>query len=223
MDSLELLESEECRELEVIIRKCLEENPSDHFAGNCLYYHKMDFKVRGGENANNLRHNLYQLGKRSSSLLEIGCNGGHSAMIFRKGNPDLNIICFDLCLHSYTKPCMEYLKIPLIVGDSTVVVPEYPEDKKYDIIHIDGSHKVKDAYADLNNCYNLSHSKTLVVFDDANFPNLKRMLDRSVETGLMEDIDYSDYPYLRKTIYHRIMKYAALWKQWYMSLNRLNT
>ena len=113
--------------------------------------------------------------EKITSVLEIGFNGGHSADIFLKENPNVNVTSFDIGLHNYVKTGKEYIdmKFPnrhtLILGNSLETIPKYCEnnsDKKFGIIFIDGGHDYKTAIGDLNNCKLLSHKDTIVIMDD---------------------------------------------------------
>lgn len=108
------------------------------------------------------------------SILEIGFNAGHSADTFLSHSA-AHVVSFDL----NTRPCVqkakEYIdrKYPsrhtLVIGDSTKTIPLYTKDhpdKKFDLIYIDGGHSVEIAYADLMNCKQLAHEKTIVIMDD---------------------------------------------------------
>jgi predicted O-methyltransferase YrrM len=110
-----------------------------------------------------------------TSVLEIGFNGGHSADIFLKENPNVIVTSFDINQHNYVKTGKEYIDMifpnrhTLILGDSLKTIPKYYEnnsDKKFDIIFIDGGHDYKTAIGDLNNCKLLSHKNTIVIMDD---------------------------------------------------------
>ena len=57
----------------------------------------------------------------------------------------------------------------LIIGDSTVTVPEFIKDhpdSKFDLIFIDGGHTYDIATKDIMNCKVLAHADTIVVMDD---------------------------------------------------------
>ena len=54
----------------------------------------------------------------------------------------------------------------LIIGNSLDTIPKFNNDKKYDLIFIDGGHEYNISYNDLKNCKRLAHSDTLVIMDD---------------------------------------------------------
>ena len=100
------------------------------------------------------------------NVMEIGFNAGHSADVFLKNNPTLTLTSFDLGCHDYVRHGKEYIDITypnrhtLILGDSTVTVPNYIADnqgKTFDVIFIDGGHDYEVAKADLENCMKLAH------------------------------------------------------------------
>lgn len=58
---------------------------------------------------NKMRH-IYELAKEcNGDILEIGFNAGNSSLIFLMANPTCKIYAFDICIHSYVKPCVDYL------------------------------------------------------------------------------------------------------------------
>jgi predicted O-methyltransferase YrrM len=118
---------------------------------------------------------LIYLTKDQGQVMEIGFNAGHSAEIFLQNNPNLILTSFDLGGHHYVSTAKEYIdatfpnRHTLILGDSTITIPKYIEnnkDKKYDLIFIDGGHAYEIAKSDLENCFHLSHSETIVILDD---------------------------------------------------------
>ena len=116
--------------------------------GNCLYRHKSNFLPfeEGNRYDNKLivRTNFYNIVKDAKNIIEIGLNGGHSMAIFLLSNPKLEVLSFDICQHNYVKDIASYYKnkynFNFGEGDSLITVKEYDNDKKYDIIHIDGGH-----------------------------------------------------------------------------------
>ena len=118
---------------------------------------------------------LTELTNSFKTGIEIGFNGGHSAEIFLENNKDLKLISFDIGEHNYINAAKEYidLKYPnrhtLIIGDSTITIPEFIKKNKnniYDFIFIDGGHDYKIAIQDLENCLYLSNKNTLIIIDD---------------------------------------------------------
>jgi predicted O-methyltransferase YrrM len=113
-------------------------------------------------------------------VMEIGFNAGHSAELFLQNNSELTLISFDLGAHSYVLPTKGVIdrlfpsRHTLILGDSTVTVPNYisqNSEKVFDVIFIDGGHDYHIANADLENCRKLANKDTIVILDDTMYTN----------------------------------------------------
>lgn len=106
------------------------------------------------------------------SILEIGFNGGHSSELFLSESPEHHVLSFDLGEHLYVAFGKKYIdetfpnRHTLVLGDSTVTIPNYCADTKYDLIFIDGGHSYEVALADLQNCKKFAHENTVVIMDD---------------------------------------------------------
>ena len=181
----------------------------EEFEGNCFFYHKTFDKIKD----HNKAINLYSLGKSGGNdILEIGFNAGHSCLLFLLSNPDNKIDCFDICEHSYSQKCFEYLsntfpgRITLNVGDSKAVLPAFKKEnpeKLYDIIHIDGSHELNDANCDFYNTLYMTKNDCYIIFDDINLPQMKYLWDGYVRDNHVKEI----YSLLVETYPHVIGKY----------------
>ena len=112
--------------------------------------------------------------KSINNVMEIGFNAGHYAEIFLSSNKDISLVSFDIGFHGYLKLGKQFIdktypgRHALIVGNSLDTVPEYfkKENKKFDLIFIDGGHTYDISKGDILNCKNLAHDKTIVVMDD---------------------------------------------------------
>lgn len=176
--------------------------------GNCFYKHESFERI----NDCNKEINLFSVGRKGKNIIEIGFNAGHSCLLFLISNPENKIDCFDICEHSYTKLCFEYLsecfpgRLNLIEGNSVSVLPqfkkEYP-DKWYDIVHIDGSHEFNDANCDFFNTLSMIKKESILIYDDVYIPQMKFLWDGYVRDGHVQEI----YSLPVKTYPHVIGKY----------------
>jgi len=120
-------------------------------------------------------NDLAVLSKSAKNIMEIGFNAGHSSVVFLKNNPDCKVVSFDLGEHSYVNVVKEYIdytypnRHKLVIGNSTISIPEYTPGSKFDLIFIDGGHELEIARQDLLNCKNFAHPDTMVVMDDITF------------------------------------------------------
>jgi hypothetical protein len=111
-----------------------------------------------------------------TSMLEIGFNGGHSALLALSVNPRLKYFGVDYGNHPYTRPCFEYLRgifgdrIDLWIGDSRELIPavRHASGLKFDLFHIDGGHDFGTAYADMCNVIDICDKDDVILFDDTN-------------------------------------------------------
>jgi predicted O-methyltransferase YrrM len=198
------VESDDVSNLNQIIEKT-----NEKMEGNILYRHHSAF-VPHQENKEDARYNLYFLAKHSSRLVEVGFNGGHSAALFFYANPELRLLSFDLCNHRYAELCLAYLKtkynIAFIKGDSQQTIPEYQNDSKYDMIHIDGGHDNKACNSDIVNCKMFADEHSFLVVDDAYLQGINEVIKNLIDTEIIAEIDYENHG-LKKTNQHRIFKY----------------
>lgn len=163
----------------------------------------------------NKQANLYYCGSNAkTNICEIGFNGGHSSMLLlagRKNNP-INLTIFDICEHTYVKPCLQYIKntfnfanINFIEGDSTKTIPKYIENNnhKYDLIHIDGGHSEYCINADFKNADILCKIGGIIIIDDCNIDCINNMVDLYIKNN-----NYTEIKLLRTTLQpspHRII------------------
>lgn len=119
-----------------------------------------------------------------SSIMEIGFNAGHSALLFLCcTSPSVHVVSFDLGYYGYVFAAKRFIdeyfpgRHTLITGDSTQTIPNYEEHimyrdpvppSEFDLLFIDGGH---DGDVPLNDCINsmrLASSKNVVMVDDIN-------------------------------------------------------
>lgn len=119
---------------------------------------------------------LYEISKEKKRILEVGVNSGHSLLIMLLANNKAIFDVFDICMYSYTVPCIEYLnkhfnnRIFLHTGDSKYTLPHFIEclsdDVKYDLFHSDGMHSEEYVYDEIKSALRLSDLDTHIVVDD---------------------------------------------------------
>ena len=166
----------------------------DTFEGN-YFYHDNSFERLTEYNK---QINLFSIGMMGKNIIEIGFNAGHSTLLFLLSNPENKIVCFDICLKKYVKPCFEYLssifpgRLTLIEGNSNDTIRSFKDENKntkYDIIHIDGSHDFNVANGDFFVTLGMTRKGSFLIFDDIFIPHLKFLWDGYIRDGHIEEID----------------------------------
>lgn len=123
-------------------------------------------------------------------ILEIGFNGGHSAVTFLSASKKVNVVSFDIGIHDYLKIGKKFIdrKFPnrhkLIIGSSLDTIPQFYKDNpnfKFDLLFIDGNHEYDYALGDMINCKLLAHKNSLVILDDTTYIELGQKMTRWTE------------------------------------------
>jgi FkbM family methyltransferase len=157
-----------------------------------------------------------------SSIMEIGFNTGHSALLFLAITPPhVKVVSFDLGEYTHVFVAKRFIdkKFPgrhtLVTGDSRHTVPNYedqvahrmnsknPPPLKFDFIFVDGGHQGNIPHSDLLNSYRLvSGEKNVVVIDDiSRDPSRQahytieptKAWETLKEIGMIREEGYDDY------------------------------
>jgi FkbM family methyltransferase len=168
-----------------------------------------------------LRELVYRTSPKS--IMEIGFNAGHSALLFLAITPpETKVVSFDLGEYAYVFAAKRYIdsvfpgRHTLVTGDSTTTVPKYEEQVahrmknpltapplRFDFIFIDGGHQEDIPMKDILNSQRLAAgSHTIVAIDDI-CRNQERQKHYTVEpskawnqmisAGVVEEIGFDDY------------------------------
>jgi len=139
-------------------------------------------------------YNLMKLAESKSKICEIGVNAGHSLLLMVSVNPNAEYLIFDLGAHSYTRPCVNYIKeqypqtkITEIYGDTKITLREYAKTKTYDMIHIDGGHDTHTVVNDFIYTQQLLKNNGIVIFDDYNYHNIKEVIDYYIDKKIISE------------------------------------
>ena len=115
-----------------------------------------------------------------TSLLEIGFNAGHSALLALTANPMLRYIGIDLGGHPYTTACFEYLhsifndRVQLLIGDSRTVLKTFPQkSRQFDLASVDGGHDFEFVTSDLSEICRIGVQGTPIIIDDIGHPPIR--------------------------------------------------
>ena len=202
-----LYELDDNKQIQKIVKSLY--NPNDfstNLEGNCMYTH---FTYDRDMTRKIVRQNLYNCAKHSQTALEIGVNAGHSSMLFLNANPNLHLLCFDMCYHKYTQPCVEYLaskySVTFVPGDSRNTTFRVPGEK-YDLIHVDGGHSKELAFKDIINTRYVAHEKTLLIIDDADYTQITDIIDFLISCNVLKEVNYESINCV-PNIYHRIFHF----------------
>ena len=166
-------------------------------AGNLFYEHNQeDFATRPASPVYRAKRDRFRramLGR--SQMLEIGVNGGHSALLALVANPDLHFHGVDICDHSYVEPVVGWLesefpgRVFFHPGDSLRVLPELSRRRlSFDVFHIDGA---KFNYLDdISNSARIADPAcALVIVDDAETTSARIALSILSRLDLVRSLD----------------------------------
>ncbi len=168
-----------------------------------------------------LRELVYRTSPKS--IMEIGFNAGHSALLFLAITPpETKVVSFDVGEYAYVFAAKRYIdsvfpgRHTLVTGDSTTTVPKYEEQVahrmknpltapplSFDFIFIDGGHQNDIPMKDILNSQRLAAgSHTIVAIDDI-CRNQDRQQHYTIEpskawnqmisAGVVEEIGFDDY------------------------------
>ncbi len=112
------------------------------------------------------RRNFWRATRFKKSLIEVGVNAGHSALLALSANPTLLYYGVDINSHNYTTQCVKYLmeefpnRVHYYPGDSREVLPylaTHHAELNFDIFHVDGGHTTEVCRTDISNCLRLAN------------------------------------------------------------------
>lgn len=177
--------------------------------GNLFYDHNTDYPVDAAPIAEQQDKRGFfatALGGRRS-LLEIGFNAGHSALLALTAHPDLRYTGIDICETKYTVKCAEYLakafkgRFTFIRGDSREVLPHLAThrlDLYFDAFHIDGNHDEGPVRADIGNVLRIAEMNALVILDDTDMAGVAKAYGEYVELGRLRPATLKGFESVRR-------------------------
>jgi FkbM family methyltransferase len=157
------------------------------------------------------------------SIMEIGFNAGHSALLFLENTPpDTKVVSFDLGEYAYVFAAKRYIdamfpgRHTLVTGDSTVTIPNYEAQvahrmkdpatappMQFDFIFIDGGHQNDIPMKDILNSQRLARDdRTVVAIDDISRDPSRQVhytiqptkaWSQMVDAGVIHEHGYDDY------------------------------
>lgn len=133
--------------------------------------------------------NLQHVVRGKTRICEIGVNAGHSLLLMLEANSTADYVLFDIGIHKYTRPCVEYIQsqfpntsIQIIYGDSKQTIPNYVGE--FDCIHVDGGHEPPEVMSDYKESMRLIVPGCPIVFDDySNYSFIQIFLNEKLQTG----------------------------------------
>jgi hypothetical protein len=178
-DSSEVFKDRFIRRLQALHR--LVKESGETLEGSAFYWDReAEYEARGpADSLASTRRNLWRATRFKKSLLEIGVNAGHSALLALSANPALSYCGVDINSHGYTEPCVRYLmaefpgRVRFHPGDSRDVLPWLAArrgEAEFDIFHVDGGHTSDNCRTDIANCLRLSQGGAgrHLILDDIN-------------------------------------------------------
>ena len=162
--------------------------------GNLFYLHATEYPVDADPIDEYREKRAFYAAALSGrrSLLEVGFNAGHSALLALMSQPDLMYTGVDICQTTYTIPCAKYMaqafkdRFTMFKGDSREILPRlatHHTDRSFDVFHIDGDHDESPVRTDISNVLRISPLNGLVILDDIDFPGVAKAYKEFVKLG----------------------------------------
>jgi len=154
--------------------------------------------------------NLQNVCKGKKKIIEIGVNACHSLLLMLLVNPTAEYVLFDLNIHPYTIPTLEYLKshfptkITTYFGNSVQTITQFIQDhptewNTFDLCHLDGGHSRDVFSVDYENMKTLLVKEGIVVFDDYDHEPIYQFLqEKKNEINPLEHIQTTHFIYTYK-------------------------
>ncbi|WP_084570769.1 class I SAM-dependent methyltransferase [Methylosinus sp. PW1] len=151
-----------------------------HFEGSNFYCNgtKLEGELLPNESLASARRNIWRAARFKKSVLEIGVNAGHTALLVLMSSPFVKYTGVDICLNPYVTGCANYLmqqfpdRFRFLQGDSREVLPALSNSSSrgsFDLFHVDGGHSVEICRDDLNNVLLLADgARSHLILDDIN-------------------------------------------------------
>jgi tRNA G46 methylase TrmB len=167
------------------------QNLNVELEGNIYSAHK---SLNESDDLSDKKYNFYKLFNviKPKKILEIGFNAGFSTLFMKMLDPEINITCVDLNEHKYVLPCFDKLTSDFVnlylfpYSSYDIALPKLiKNNEKYDLIHIDGDHRMEGAKKDLELCLQLSNIGTIIIFDDTNLVHLNNLCNDFIKNGLL--------------------------------------
>ena len=160
--------------------------------------------------------------QKPTSIMEIGFNTGHSALLFLAITPpEVKVVSFDLGEYAHVFAAKRFIdklfpgRHTLVTGDSTFTIPHYeeqvahrmnsknPPPLTFDFIFVDGGHQGDIPEKDLINSYRLVSGKNNIVAIDDISRDPSRQMHYTIQptqawelmknAGIIREDGYDDY------------------------------
>ena len=138
-------------------------------------------------------------------VLEVGFNGGFSALLFLLADPTIVVTIVDQGDQPYVKPCFAYLKdtfgdrVSLFLGNSNCVIPDL--ETQYDLVHIAGNPALLER--DLVHARMAAKDTCIFIMNDVDLPARLAMWKRYVGYYKLTDV-----PFVVPCPYHAVKQYT---------------
>ena len=136
---------------------------------------------------------------KPNNVLEIGFNAGFSALLIKLINPEIDLTCIDINEHFYVVPCYKmissnYKNIKIILESSLIALPKLIKQKKeFDVIHIDGDHRIEGAKKDLDFCLRLCRKGSVIIMDDTNLPHINELCNKYIKNKIVKEYNFKKF------------------------------